>query len=101
MKGTRGFKPFLRPAAVYASFRPRYPAALFDFAISSWPRALARVGLRHRHGHAAVDLAAHFERVIATDALAAQLEHAPPPPRIEYRQAPAEESGIASARSTW
>ena len=41
-----------------------------------------------------MDLAAYFERVIATDASAAQLEHAPPHPRIEYRQAPAEESGI-------
>jgi SAM-dependent methyltransferase len=46
-------------------------------------------------GQAARDLAAHFERVIATDASAAQIGRAPPTPGIEYRVAAAESSGLA------
>jgi SAM-dependent methyltransferase len=45
-------------------------------------------------GQAAVGLADHFERVIATDASEAQLAHAAAHPRIEYRVAPAEASGL-------
>ena len=48
-----------------------------------------------------MDLAECFERVIATDASAAQLEHATPHPKVEYRQAPAEARGSPAARSTW
>jgi len=83
-------------AAVYASFRPSYPAALFDFAVSLVRGRSLAWDCATGNGQAAVDLAAHFERVIATDASAAQLEHAPHHPKIEYRQAPAEDSGIAS-----
>jgi len=37
----------------------------------------------------------HFRRVVATDASAAQLEHAAPHPRVEYRVAPAAASGLS------
>lgn len=46
-------------------------------------------------GQAAVGLAAHFARVVATDASAAQVAHAVPHPRVEYRVAPSEASGLA------
>ena len=39
-------------------------------------------------------LAERFERVIATDASARQIENAAPHPRVEYRVAPAERSGL-------
>ncbi|MEJ2685785.1 MAG: class I SAM-dependent methyltransferase, partial [Gammaproteobacteria bacterium] len=45
-------------------------------------------------GQAAVALAAHFHEVIATDASARQLSHAPRRAGITYRVAGAEESGI-------
>lgn len=81
-------------AADYASFRPRYSAEIFDF-VASLP---ARRGLvwdcATGNGQAALDLAERFEQVIATDASAEQLSHAVPHPRVEYRQAPAERSGI-------
>jgi len=78
----------------YASFRPGYPKALFDF-VSSLPRGHSLVwDCATGNGQAAVDLAGRFERVIATDASASQLEHATPHPKIEYRQAPAERSGL-------
>jgi SAM-dependent methyltransferase len=82
-------------AAVYASFRPTYPAALFDFVTSLTPGRSLAWDCATGNGQAAVGLAESFARVIATDASAAQLEHAMPHPRVEYRQAPAEQSGIA------
>jgi SAM-dependent methyltransferase len=83
-------------AAVYASFRPSYPPALFDF-VASLP---ARHGLAWDcatgNGQAAVGLAERFERVIATDGSAEQLALAVPHPKVEYRQALAEQSGLDS-----
>lgn len=82
-------------AADYAAFRPRYPAELFQWAAGlpaarglAWDCATG-------NGQAAVALAEHFPRVVATDASAAQIAHAEPHPRVEYRVALAE-AGEAS-----
>jgi SAM-dependent methyltransferase len=48
------------------------------------------------NGQAAVALAEFFERVIATDASEKQIDNAEAHPRVEYRIAPAENSGIES-----
>ena len=45
-------------------------------------------------GQAAIGLADHFEQVEATDASAAQLAAALAHPRVRYRQAPADASGL-------
>ncbi|HEY0514325.1 MAG TPA: class I SAM-dependent methyltransferase [Thermoanaerobaculia bacterium] len=83
-------------AATYASFRPGYPQELFDF-VSSLPRRRTLAwDCATGNGQAAVDLAGRFERVIATDASESQLGHATPHPKVEYRPAPAEQSGLAS-----
>lgn len=82
-------------AAVYASFRPTYPTALFDFVTSLTPGRKLAWDCATGNGQAALGLADAFDHVIATDASAAQLEHAPPHPKVEYRQAPAEDSGLA------
>jgi len=93
-----GFKDyFSASAAEYATFRPRYPSALFDF--------LSSIPLQHRvawdcatgSGQAAVPLADHFERVIATDASGEQIAHATPHPRVSYAVALADASGLADA----
>ena len=47
------------------------------------------------NGQAAKDLARYFDRVIATDASAAQLSNAIPVRNVEYRVAKAESSGLA------
>lgn len=86
---------FSAVAGAYARHRPTYPAALFDW--------LAALPAARRHawdcgtgsGQAAVELAARFERVTATDASGEQLARAAPHPRVTYRLAPAEESGVA------
>jgi len=81
-------------ASGYASFRPGYPAALFDFAASLTPGRSLAWDCATGNGQAALGLAERFARVIATDASAAQLAQATPHPKIEYRQAPAEQSGL-------
>jgi SAM-dependent methyltransferase len=86
-----GFKDhFSGHAADYRAFRPQYPPELFAF--------LASVVSAHRlvwdcgtgSGQAAVPLADHFARVLATDASAEQVKNADPHPRVEYAVAPAE-----------
>ncbi len=84
----------------YAAYRPAYPAALFDWLAGLSPRT----GTSAAHGtawdcatgngQAALGLAAHFRRVVATDASAEQIRHASPHPAIDYRVAPAEASGL-------
>ena len=85
---------FAPRAADYAAFRPTYPAALFDWVAGLAPGRARAWDCGTGSGQAAVALAAHFDRVVATDAAAAQLAHAAPAARVEYRVAPAEASGL-------
>ena len=84
-------------AASYARGRPRYPAALYDWLASLLDRRELAWDCATGNGQAAEGLAAHFARVVATDASAEQIRHAAPHPRIEYRVARAEASGLAPA----
>lgn len=81
----------------YADSRPSYPAALFEWLAAACKTSQTAWDCGTGSGQAALDLAAHFQQVIATDASAAQLQQAASHPRIEYRHAPAEASGLASA----
>ena len=81
-------------AAAYAASRPGYPRELLDWAIELPAARRLAWDCATGSGQAALGLAERFERVIATDASARQLEHAVPHPRIEYRVAPAEASGL-------
>jgi len=81
----------------YAKFRPRYPDALFDFLAREAPARDAAWDAGTGNGQAAVGLARWFGHVTATDASAAQIEHATPHPRVSYRVSPAEVSGLESA----
>lgn len=81
-------------AAYYASARPRYSEEIFDFVASLPARRSLALDTATGNGQAAIGLAERFERVIAIDASAEQLSHAMPHPRIEYRQAPAEQTGV-------
>jgi SAM-dependent methyltransferase len=87
---------FSSTAAGYASYRPGYPAALFEW--------LARTASNHAvawdcgtgSGQAAIALAEHFTLVVATDPSTAQLAHAASHPRVHYAAMPAERSALAS-----
>lgn len=82
-------------AARYATFRPTYPEGLFDFLASCVPTADACVwDCAAGNGQASVKLAERFPRVIATDASSEQIRAAKSHPRVEYRVASAEQSGL-------
>ncbi len=83
-------------AASYAQFRPHYPKALFAYLAALTPEREHAWDCATGNGQAAVALAEHFRRVTATDASAKQIENAAPHPRVEYRVAPAEASGLAA-----
>ncbi len=78
----------------YARFRPRYPSALFDWLASQSPTTALAWDVATGSGQAAVELASRFERVVATDASAAQLASAERRPNVEYRCEPAERSTL-------
>ena len=84
-------------AATYAAIRPDYPPALFRFVASLGGARRLAWDCGTGNGQAAVALAEHFDLVIATDRAEAQLAHARPHPRVEYRQASAESSGLPAA----
>lgn len=73
-------------AAAYAEFRPRYPAALFAALAERAPARRAAWDCGTGNGQAALGLADHFERVLASDVSAEQLAQATPHPRVTYRQ---------------
>ena len=85
---------FSASAAGYAVHRPRYPDALVDFLAEQAPGHELALDVGCGTGQLSVLLARRFRRVIATDASARQIEEAEPHPSIEYRVAPAEQSGL-------
>ncbi len=81
-------------AADYAAARPSYPPALAAIlARHAGGRALA-LDCGCGSGQLSVLLAAHFHRVVATDASAEQIAHAIAHQGVTYRVAPAERSGL-------
>jgi SAM-dependent methyltransferase len=87
---------FSHGAQAYASYRPRYPESLFAWLSSEAPGHDRAWDCATGSGQAAVGLAAHFARVVATDPSAAQLAHAERSQRIDYAAMTAERSAIAS-----
>lgn len=82
-------------AGRYADFRPHYPDELFDHLATVAPRLSMAWDCAAGNGQATVGLAKHFEQVIGTDASREQIASAKPHPRIEFRVAPAGQSGLA------
>ncbi|MGE0080037.1 MAG: class I SAM-dependent methyltransferase [Thiohalomonadaceae bacterium] len=83
-------------AAGYASFRPRYPDTLYAWLAQQAPGRALAWDCATGSGQAAVGLAAHFARVVATDASAGQIANAHRHARVDYAVAPAEDSGLAA-----
>lgn len=81
----------------YARYRPRYPAALFDWLAAQAPARLLAWDVATGNGQAALELSTRFARVIASDASAAQLEAATPCAKVEYRHEPAERCSLSDA----
>ncbi|MCO5097783.1 MAG: class I SAM-dependent methyltransferase [Rhodocyclaceae bacterium] len=88
---------FSAQAADYARFRPNYPAELFAWLAGIAPARGAAWDCGTGNGQAAVGLATHFDRVIATDPSADQLANAQPHPKVSFRRTAAESSGLDAA----
>ena len=84
-------------AAQYAACRPTYPAALFDYLAQLAEQKLLVWDCACGSGQASVPLAERFSEVVATDASREQIAAATAHPRVRYRIARAEESGLAPA----
>jgi SAM-dependent methyltransferase len=85
---------FSKHSGDYATYRPHYPPSLFAWLAGQAERHELAWDAGAGTGQASVALAEHFRHVIATDASAAQIDRAEPHPRVEYRVARAEASGI-------
>lgn len=84
-------------AAQYASARPDYPDALFDWiaGLASARGCVWEAGCGS--GQATRGLASRFERVYATDPSAAQIAQAKGPSNVEFAVEPAEACGLPDA----
>ena len=85
---------FSAQAEEYARSRPRYPAEMFVYLAGLVRKREIVWDVGCGNGQASVALAAHFDRVIATDISDKQLRHAHSHERVEYIQAPAEASPL-------
>lgn len=88
---------FSQGSSDYATFRPRYPEALFAWLAEHSPGHALAWDCATGSGQAASGLVAYFDRVVATDASEAQIAEAVRHERIEYRKALADGSGLADA----
>jgi hypothetical protein len=85
---------FSQHAACYAEARPGYPPELFSYLAGLVPRHELAWDVGTGNGQAALSLAKHFKKVIATDGSREQIDHATPHERVEYRVALAEAADL-------
>lgn len=78
----------------YRRWRPRYPDELFAWLASEAPSRTLAWDCGTGNGQAAVGLARFFQRVLASDASAAQIAEAEESANVRYVVAPAERSPL-------
>ena len=88
---------FSARSADYAAYRPTYPLSVVEYLAGVCAEPDVAVDVGCGTGQLSVLLAERFRRVIATDASARQIEQAEPHERVEYRVAPAENTGLPDA----
>jgi ubiquinone/menaquinone biosynthesis C-methylase UbiE len=81
---------FSKQSDLYARYRPTYPKELYDHILSFVKEKNIAWDCATGNGQAAVVLAEHFKKVIATDISASQIEKAIKKDNIEYLVCPAE-----------
>ena len=88
-------KLFSEKSDIYAQARPHYPKELYPFLASHCKSTQSAWDVACGNGQAAVDLAAFFDNVQATDISQQQIAHALPNPRVQYSVQPAEQTTFA------
>lgn len=93
-----GFKDYFSSvSSSYRDFRPHYPEQLFKHVADIAPSRSTAWDCATGSGQAARLLVRHFDRVIATDASASQVDNAETIERVAYRTEAAESTGIETA----
>lgn len=85
---------FSAHSADYAAIRPTYPAELGAYLATEAPGRELALDCGCGNGQLSILLVEHFSHVVATDASAKQIASALQHPRITYRVATAEASGL-------
>lgn len=83
-------------SAEYAENRPGYPDVLYRFLAEQCANQRLALDCATGNGQAAIGLSAYFDHIIATDASEEQIAAAISNPKIDYRVATAEHSGLAA-----
>ena len=78
----------------YARYRPTYPSRLFEYLAGIAPAGWSAWDCGTGSGQTAVALARHFGKVFASDASSAQIDATIAHPKVDYRVASAEASGL-------
>lgn len=81
----------------YAAFRPTYPKKLYDFILNHVGNRSTAWDCGCGNGQVAHDLSPYFEKVLATDLSAKQIENAVPGRNIEYAISKAEQTPFPDA----
>ena len=87
---------FSNQAKIYAAYRPRYPADLYDFILSWVENRNAAWDCATGNGQTATELAKYFKNVFATDISQKQIEHAVEAENIFYSLQPAEHTSFGN-----
>jgi SAM-dependent methyltransferase len=87
---------FSLQSEAYRRFRPEYPAPLFEWLATQVPGRGLAIDVATGNGQAAVALATHFGKILATEPSAAQLAEAAAHPHVEYRREAAESISAAT-----
>jgi len=87
---------FSTQAASYAKWRPGYPKEFIDYIVSHVTHKHTAWDCACGNGQAAILLAEHFDKILATDLSTEQLKYARPHPKITYSQSTAEHTPFAS-----
>ncbi len=85
---------FSEKSDLYASSRPTYPEALFQFVANAAPARDLAWNCATGSGQAAIGLAGHFGAVRATDASADQVRHGAACEGVSYSVQPAEQAAF-------
>jgi SAM-dependent methyltransferase len=91
---------FSRQSVGYRRYRPGYPVELVDFVASRAPERGLAVDCATGSGQAAVELARHFDAVLAVDGSLRQLAGAQSHPRVHYVAALAERLPLRDGSAT-
>lgn len=88
---------FSARSADYASYRPVYPTVVARHLATLAPSRQLALDCGCGTGQLSTILAERFDKVVAIDASPQQIADAKPHPGVEYRVAPAEDTGLADA----